>query len=50
VDDEIERTCPACGSAVEAGDTVIFFGGEMYHVRCAPGSTPWLPEERQPRY
>jgi hypothetical protein len=48
VDDE--RTCPACGAAVEDGETVIFFAGEMYHLRCAPGSHPWRPEERQPRY
>jgi hypothetical protein len=49
VDDDVERTCPACGNAVEDAETVIFFGGEMYHVRCAPGAA-WPPEQRQPRY
>ena len=44
---ERERTCPACDGAIEAGETVVFFEGEMYHVRCAPGATP---PPRTPRF
>jgi hypothetical protein len=50
VDKDEERTCPACGDIVEDGETVIFFGGEMYHVDCAPGARPWPPPPRAPRF
>ena len=36
--DDVERTCPACGSAIEDDDASVFFDGEMYHVACAPGN------------
>lgn len=45
--DERDRTCPVCGEAIESGETVVFFEGEMYHVRCAPGTETWT---REPRY
>jgi hypothetical protein len=48
--DDPERTCPACGSAIEDDDASVFFDGEMYHVACAPGAPPWPPPPRQPRW
>ena len=45
-----ERTCPACGEAIEDGETLVFFDSEMYHVKCAPGAQRWPPPPRQPRW
>lgn len=45
-----ERTCPACGDRIEDGETVVFFGGEMFHLDCAPGTVPWPPPPREPRF
>jgi len=48
--DALERTCPACGAAIEDDDASVFFDGEMYHVACAPGAPQWPPPPRQPRW
>ena len=45
-----ERTCPACGDLIEDGETVVFFGGEMFHLDCAPGAVAWPPPPREPRF
>jgi hypothetical protein len=47
---ESEPTCPACRAAIDEGDPVVFFEGEMYHVACAPGAGAWPPPPRQPRF
>jgi hypothetical protein len=48
--DGTERTCPACGDPIDDGETVVFFGGEMFHLDCAPGAAPWPPPPREPRF
>ena len=35
---------------LEDGETVVFFGGEMYHLDCAPGARLWPPRPREPRF
>ena len=48
--DVTERRCPACGERIEDGETVVFFGGEMYHLEGAPGARLWPPRPREPRF
>jgi hypothetical protein len=45
----VERFCPACMKAIDAGEPTVFFEREMYHLDCVPG-TRHSPSPREPRF
>jgi hypothetical protein len=34
------RSCPVCAANLAAGDDAVHYGGEIYHLDCAPQRRP----------